>query len=443
MQPQILSIDDTDEDSTIVSTPSSFSARHSIAGFSGQSKAYSPSDQHSPSPPPSQMVSVGQVVVQQPQLVIHEPPSEMVARAARPTVIAIDKDDASSSDIDSPARRGRPKLTKVARVEDAGEPALTSAAVTVTPAPTLAFGDSSSSINLEHQAIVVTEPIAVQLQAIDEEPSSPGPGGSPRHASPAPPERPQSRTLKTASVSIGESSTSGASQGGSSVDKRAASFKNVVKHRRESKSESYDPPPVCMGSLRVAETTVVLRCSQCNTPLELYDEDTIGLGVVCLSTFVHREPSLAAPYLLKILTAVAKVANYVYYPWQSERYVLTPFYGPWHPSNACPVSATSSSLVTVAVWPDSSSESCYISWHPTGSSYSCSRARLEVRRLLPVTSAAFTSPSPPSDAWFFKTLSSSLADFQDLNPATVLQTLFEVQCQCHPFWSSSRLPWPL
>lgn len=74
-----------------------------------------------------------------------------------------------------------------------------------------------------------------------------------------------------------------------------------------------------MGSLRVAETTVVLRCSQCNTPLELYDEDTIGLGVVCLSTFVHREPGLAAPYLLKIMMAVAKVANYAYYPWQSER----------------------------------------------------------------------------------------------------------------------------
>lgn len=60
------------------------------------------------------------------------------------------------------------------------------------------------------------------------------------------------------------------------------------------------------GSLRYAETTVVTRCTQCGAPLEFYDEDTISLAIVCLSTFIHREPGMAAPYLLRMLETVAR-----------------------------------------------------------------------------------------------------------------------------------------
>ena len=39
--------------------------------------------------------------------------------------------------------------------------------------------------------------------------------------------------------------------------------------------------------------------------IESYDEDTISLSIVCLATFIHREPSLAAPLLLDMIQSVA------------------------------------------------------------------------------------------------------------------------------------------
>ena len=57
---------------------------------------------------------------------------------------------------------------------------------------------------------------------------------------------------------------------------------------------------------RNSETTVVERCPDCSAVLEQYDDETIGLCIVVLATYIHREPSLATPVLLESLIAVSR-----------------------------------------------------------------------------------------------------------------------------------------
>ena len=54
---------------------------------------------------------------------------------------------------------------------------------------------------------------------------------------------------------------------------------------------------------------MVERCPECNAILEQYDDETIGLCIIVLATYIHREPSLATPVLLESLIAVSR---YVY-----------------------------------------------------------------------------------------------------------------------------------
>ncbi|KAM3186310.1 hypothetical protein ACTXT7_004565 [Hymenolepis weldensis] len=58
------------------------------------------------------------------------------------------------------------------------------------------------------------------------------------------------------------------------------------------------------------------RCPWCQVVLETHDETTIGLGLVCLATFVHREPGLAAPLLIDMLMVAARIATSTIYIWQ-------------------------------------------------------------------------------------------------------------------------------
>ncbi|XP_072170179.1 protein unc-79 homolog [Diadema setosum] len=60
------------------------------------------------------------------------------------------------------------------------------------------------------------------------------------------------------------------------------------------------------------------KCSDCGAILEEYDDDSISLAIVVLSTFVHRDPELAAPLLLEMLQVVGRIASATFYPWQSE-----------------------------------------------------------------------------------------------------------------------------
>ncbi|CAN8031368.1 unnamed protein product, partial [Ixodes persulcatus] len=77
-------------------------------------------------------------------------------------------------------------------------------------------------------------------------------------------------------------------------------------------------------SSRSGEDAVPDRCPECAVALEQYSDEELGLCVVLLATFVHRQPSLAAPLLPEILRVVARVASQVFYPWQHESNVHLP-----------------------------------------------------------------------------------------------------------------------
>jgi len=54
---------------------------------------------------------------------------------------------------------------------------------------------------------------------------------------------------------------------------------------------------------------VLQRCAECGAPKEEYSDEEIGLCIVVLATYIHREPALAAPLLPEILTKVARLIN--------------------------------------------------------------------------------------------------------------------------------------
>nr|CAD7404600.1 unnamed protein product [Timema poppensis] len=59
------------------------------------------------------------------------------------------------------------------------------------------------------------------------------------------------------------------------------------------------------SSLRVGEECIYQRCSECGTIKEEYSDEELGLCIIVLGTFIHREPALAAPMLPEILSTVA------------------------------------------------------------------------------------------------------------------------------------------
>ncbi|KAI6201724.1 Uncoordinated protein 79 [Aphelenchoides besseyi] len=68
---------------------------------------------------------------------------------------------------------------------------------------------------------------------------------------------------------------------------------------------------------------VRLACSFCNEPIETFDEETISMCLVVLSTFLHRESAMAAPVLFRVFKAVANYINYPVFPW-NEANVFVP-----------------------------------------------------------------------------------------------------------------------
>ncbi|GFV14035.1 protein unc-79 homolog [Trichonephila clavipes] len=68
--------------------------------------------------------------------------------------------------------------------------------------------------------------------------------------------------------------------------------------KRSSTSQSSYP--------RVGDDMVIERCTECGAVIEEYSDEEIGLCIVILSTFVHREPAMAAPLLPKMLRIVAR-----------------------------------------------------------------------------------------------------------------------------------------
>lgn len=72
------------------------------------------------------------------------------------------------------------------------------------------------------------------------------------------------------------------------------------------------------ASTRVGEDTVVDRCAECGAAKEEYGDEEIGMLIIILGTFIHREPQLAAPFMPEILNIVSKFASQPTFPWQYE-----------------------------------------------------------------------------------------------------------------------------
>ena len=72
------------------------------------------------------------------------------------------------------------------------------------------------------------------------------------------------------------------------------------------KAHSSGAAKKAMSNTRYGENVMVERCSECNLVLEQYDDETIGLCITVLATFIHREPTLATPMLLNMLQCVSR-----------------------------------------------------------------------------------------------------------------------------------------
>ncbi|XP_063378165.1 protein unc-79 homolog [Cydia fagiglandana] len=72
------------------------------------------------------------------------------------------------------------------------------------------------------------------------------------------------------------------------------------------------------GTAPRPDTTLQYRCAECGTAVEQYSDEELGLCVIILATFVHREPCAAAAMLPSLLHNVSRVVQLGNYAWQTE-----------------------------------------------------------------------------------------------------------------------------
>ncbi|XP_026332052.1 protein unc-79 homolog isoform X2 [Hyposmocoma kahamanoa] len=66
------------------------------------------------------------------------------------------------------------------------------------------------------------------------------------------------------------------------------------------------------------DTTMCYRCAECGSAVEQYSDEELGLSIILLATFVHREPAAAAGMLPSLLHNVSRVVQLGNYAWQTE-----------------------------------------------------------------------------------------------------------------------------
>lgn len=143
------------------------------------------------------------------------------------------------------------------------------------------------------------------------------------------------------------------------------------------------------SSFRVGEECISERCTECGVLKEEYTDEELGLFIVILGTFIHREPSLASPFLPEILVIVSKVALHHTFSWQYES-----------------------------------------STHLPGGSQSVAHQfiRCVLHQMAPngVFYQIFLSQNPENvRKKFFKCVAMALLDFSELNPASPVHLLME------------------
>ncbi|XP_014089555.2 protein unc-79 homolog isoform X6 [Bactrocera oleae] len=76
--------------------------------------------------------------------------------------------------------------------------------------------------------------------------------------------------------------------------------------------------PNRVSTRRVGDYTICDRCSDCGALIEEYTDEDIGILIVILGTFIHREPAMAAPFLPEILTISSRICLTSTHSWQGE-----------------------------------------------------------------------------------------------------------------------------
>ncbi|KAM4664558.1 LOW QUALITY PROTEIN: protein unc-79 homolog [Discoglossus pictus] len=127
------------------------------------------------------------------------------------------------------------------------------------------------------------------------------------------------------------------------------------------------------------------RCHDCGAILEEYDEETLGLAIVVLLTFIHLSPDLAAPLLLDIMQSVGRLASSTNFSNQAESMMI--------PGNAAGVAKQFLRCVFHQLAPNG------------------------------IFSQLFQSNI--KDGSFLRTLATSLMDFNDLSSFAALSQLLE------------------
>ena len=72
------------------------------------------------------------------------------------------------------------------------------------------------------------------------------------------------------------------------------------------------PTPIAFESVTLPESACH-RCSKCNAPFEEFSEEELGLCIVIISTFVHRELGMAGTMLPEILRCNAKCTSFLFF----------------------------------------------------------------------------------------------------------------------------------
>ncbi|KAF7993840.1 hypothetical protein HCN44_011109 [Aphidius gifuensis] len=144
------------------------------------------------------------------------------------------------------------------------------------------------------------------------------------------------------------------------------------------------------STFRVGDDCIFDRCSECGTIKEEYSDEELGLCIITLGTFIHREPALAAPLLPEILGIVTKAASNSMYPWQSETNMHLPggAISVAHQFLRCVLHQLAPNGIFVQIFQTHINESTRIQ--------------------------------------FFKSVSQALVDFNELNPIAPLQLLLEM-----------------
>uniref|UniRef100_A0A182J4T6 Protein unc-79 homolog n=2 Tax=Anopheles atroparvus TaxID=41427 RepID=A0A182J4T6_ANOAO len=147
--------------------------------------------------------------------------------------------------------------------------------------------------------------------------------------------------------------------------------------------------PEKSSSLRIGDECICDRCSECGAIKEQYTDEEMGIMLIVLGTFIHREPSLGAPFLPEILTIVSRISLHPTFPWRCES--LT---------------------------------------HLPGGSQSVAHQfiRCVLHQLAPngvFYQLFLTQKDETTRKRFYRSVSNSLNDFSDLNPTSPIQMLAE------------------